>query len=232
MTKLNSTHILDVINSPEKITSVEHMNELINSSEVLTLIEKNFFVKIKSIVEEIMELQVEGDLVFIGTFKGGGALYLKALFEELGFKNNCWLFDSFEGFNNSLLNKEENQSINLFTDNGKFFNQPTEKSVQKLFKDYCLDSDLQIVNGFIEDSFSKVAIEKIAFLHLDLDIYSSTLFALEAYYPKISKNGWVVIDDYFVKLFQCKLAVDKFREKNHISNPMTKIGNYPSGWRV
>jgi O-methyltransferase len=230
--KLNSNSILEKINPPEKVISVEHMNELINDSKVLTLIEKDFFIQVKSIIEEIIVNKVEGDLVFVGTYRGGGALYIKSLFEELGFKNKCWLFDSFDGFNPNLLNDQENKSINLFTTKGKFNRQPTERSVWKLFEKNNLAHNLEVVKGYIEETIYEVSIEKIAFLHLDLDIFSSTLIALKKFYPKISKYGWVVVDDYYVSLFQCRLAVDQFRENNLPLNPITKIGNYPAGWSV
>jgi hypothetical protein len=230
--KLNSTSILKKVNPPKKVNSVEHMNELINDSKVLTLIERDFFIQVKVIIEKIIENKVEGDLVFVGTYRGGGALYIKSLFEELGFKNKCWLFDSFDGFNPVLLNDEENKSINLFTNKGKFNHQPTEHSVWELFEKYNLANNLEVVKGYIEETVNQVSIEKIAFLHLDLDIFSSTLHALEKFYSKISKNGWVVVDDYYVNLFQCKLAVDRFREDNLLLRPITKIGNYPAGWSV
>tara|TARA_B100001778_G_C18429446_1_gene557098 strand:+ start:51 stop:683 length:633 start_codon:yes stop_codon:yes gene_type:complete len=37
---------------------------------------------------------------------------------------------------------------------------------------------------------------KISFLHLDMDVYAPTKFALETLFDKVSKNGLVLIDDY------------------------------------
>ena len=37
---------------------------------------------------------------------------------------------------------------------------------------------------------------KISFLHLDLDVFEPTKFALEKFYKKISKGGVLLIDDY------------------------------------
>ena len=37
---------------------------------------------------------------------------------------------------------------------------------------------------------------KISFLHLDLDVFDPTKFALEKFYKKISRGGVILIDDY------------------------------------
>ena len=37
---------------------------------------------------------------------------------------------------------------------------------------------------------------KISFLHLDLDVYKSTAFALNSFYKYVSSNGIILLDDY------------------------------------
>ena len=37
---------------------------------------------------------------------------------------------------------------------------------------------------------------KISLLHLDLDVFTATKFALEKLYPLVSKNGIILLDDY------------------------------------
>ena len=54
---------------------------------------------------------------------------------------------------------------------------------------------------------------KIALLHLDMDIYSSTKFALNKLYKKMSPNGIILIDDYSTVEGATK-AVDEFLKKN------------------
>ena len=55
--------------------------------------------------------------------------------------------------------------------------------------------------------------KKISFLRLDTDFYESTLNELKTLYPKISKNGILMIDDYGHHL-GCRKAVDEyFRNK-------------------
>jgi len=231
-TNSESLLILKAIRPPQNIESIEHMKEIIDDKSRLTLIEKPFFDKVAPIIKEISINNVEGDIVFIGVYKGGGALYLKSLFEEDGFSNTCWLLDSFDGFNNQLVSENESTTLENFTTEGKFEFQPSMEVVRSLFKKYDCDHNLEIVEGFIENSLQGINLSKIAFLHLDIDTFSSTTFALEQLYSKISTGGWVIIDDYHVNLYQCREAVEKFRKTNNISNEMVTIGRYPCGWQI
>ncbi|MDB4061262.1 TylF/MycF family methyltransferase [Vicingaceae bacterium] len=227
-----SSLILKAICPPQKIESITQMKRIIDDKSRLTLIEKPFFDEINPIIKEISTNNVEGDIVFVGVYRGGGALYLKSLFEEYGFSRTCWLFDSFDGFKNQLLSENETTTLENFTSQGKFKFQPSSENVRSLFKKYSCDTNLKIVEGFIEDSLQSINFSKIAFLHIDIDTFSSTTYALEQLYSKISKGGWIVIDDYHVNLYQCQEAVEKFRKTNEINNKMVTIGRYPCGWQV
>ena len=50
---------------------------------------------------------------------------------------------------------------------------------------------------------------KIALLHLDLDVYEPTRFALNNLYKYIAKNGIILLDDYS-HIQGATLAVDEF----------------------
>lgn len=50
--------------------------------------------------------------------------------------------------------------------------------------------------GRIPDSFIGLEDSKIAFCHLDLDLYWSTRHAIEFVWPRLMKGGSIVIDDY------------------------------------
>ena len=54
---------------------------------------------------------------------------------------------------------------------------------------------------------------KISFLHLDMDVYEPTKFALEYLFSKVSKNGIILIDDY-KNVKGATKATDSFLKKN------------------
>ena len=226
-----SALILERINPPEKINSIEQMNSILDDESYLTLIERPFFNKIKQIIGGIVQEGIQGDIVFVGVYRGGGALYVKSLFEELGHKSKSWLFDSFNGFAKPETINKKNNAINLFTNKGKFREQPSIVEVSNLFNQFNLAENMEIVDGFVKDTLENHKIEKIAFLHIDVDLYDPTLLSLQKLYPALSEGGWVIIDDYSAEVFDCKEAVDLYRNKNKIQSPIISLGNYPVGWK-
>ncbi len=75
-------------------------------------------------------------------------------------------------------------------------------------------------------------ISQISFLRLDGDLYESTVVCLEYLYPKISKGGYIVIDDY--ALPGCRKAIDQYLEKHNLHPQIITIagGNGPVYWIV
>lgn len=78
------------------------------------------------------------------------------------------------------------------------------------FKLYSIDkekSNIFLIKGLIQDSL--VINQPVCFAHIDVDWYESVLFSLQKIWPKLIKNGIIIIDDYF-DWSGCKSAVDYF----------------------
>jgi hypothetical protein len=141
-----SQEIYSYINAPTKICSIDHVKDLIKDKACLTLIEEPFFKSIIKIIDEICEQKVVGDIVMVGVFKGGAALYLWSLFKEKRFQGNLWLFDSFKGFNDSQLTKQKDvDSIKLFGTNKYFESLSSETCVFNLFEKFEVSDKVRIV---------------------------------------------------------------------------------------
>ena len=65
-------------------------------------------------------------------------------------------------------------------------------------------------------------IDQIAILRLDGDMYESTSVVLEHLHPKVSQGGIVIIDDYGM-LPECNRAVEDYRLKHGITDPLQII---------
>ena len=50
--------------------------------------------------------------------------------------------------------------------------------------------------GFVPDSLQSVVIEKVAFLHIDLNNPAAEVSALRHFWPKVVEGGIIVLDDY------------------------------------
>lgn len=66
---------------------------------------------------------------------------------------------------------------------------------------------------------------KISLLHLDMDVYEPTIFALRTLWSRLSRGGLVVIDDYNA-VEGATRAVDEFFKEQNISDPIIKNNYY------
>jgi hypothetical protein len=107
------------------------------------------------------------------------------------------------------------------------------EDVQKHFKDYgLLDRQVRFLKGWFKDTLPNAPIVSLAILRLDGDYYESTRDALEALYHKLSVGGYVIVDDYAEDGWTCcRKAVDEFRSKYDIHDPLMKVDSKCYYWK-
>lgn len=81
---------------------------------------------------------------------------------------------------------------------------------------------MQFLEGFFQVTLASAPIERLAVLRLDGDMYESTIVALRELYPKVAPGGYVIVDDYLC-MEPCRRAVDDYRRKNSITEPIVEI---------
>ena len=74
---------------------------------------------------------------------------------------------------------------------------------------------IHYIQGKIEDTIPKTMPKKIALLRLDTDWYKSTKHELVHLFPKLSKNGILILDDYG-DWEGAKKAVDEYIKENNL----------------
>lgn len=213
-------------------TDENELRNLLKTTSILSLTQPVFFDELILIVKDIAEKNIQGDFVEVGTWRGATALFLKGLIRHYKLAKKLWLFDNFdEELNLSIYKHEKDiKAINLYF-NWKDIIVPTKKYVINNFKKFNLyDTDLKITKGDIFETYSNYSDKKISLLRIDVDFYESTFFVLEKFYEKVEKGGFIIIDDYGVNKFNCKDAVDKFRNDNNITNELIKIGDFVVYW--
>lgn len=150
-----------------------------------------------SLLRQAMHL--DGEVWECGVYKGGTAAMFVETLRRWGFFRTVRLFDTFCGL------PEADASIDLHGV-GDFADTDAEKVRQ--FIDY---DKLTIHRGTIPESLRFGFAGKIAFLHIDLDTYRSTLACLEETWPLVAVGGIVVNDDYgFASCPGARKAVDEF----------------------
>lgn len=94
-----------------------------------------------------------------------------------------------------------------------------------------LDDRVRFLPGWFRDTLPAAPISQLALLRLDGDMYESTMVALRSLYPKLSRGGFVIIDDYGA-MASCRQAVTDFRNEFAIQAELQPIDWTGVFWRV
>lgn len=140
---------------------------------------------------------VPGDVVEFGCFTGQTSMMLTAIFNR-----TIWLYDSFEGL----------------PDIGEKCQPGAMKTTyQTVINNFIAEEKLplpRICAGWFHLLRAKDLPSAISFAHIDGDLYASTRDALGLVYPRMSKGGVILVDDYDEPYFAGpKRATDEFFAK-------------------
>lgn len=186
-------------------------------------------------IKDILQSQIVGDIVQAGVWRGGMSIWMNYLIYNLFPGQNIeprklWLFDSYGEFPCPTYPRDK--YVHPVTEI-LYENHATTEVVESNFEKFGIPtSNVYLVKGKFEDSIKNVDIPKISILHLDCDYYDSTLLMIEKYYPKITKGGYIIINNYYYEYIHAKIAVDEYRGKNNITNPVIKLGEKYGYWKV
>jgi O-methyltransferase len=174
-------------------------------------------------IQTILRQDIPGDLIETGVWRGGGSIFMRAVLKAHGdATRTVWVADSFEG-----LPKPDGRYSQDQHDRHWRYNSVLGVSLEEVKRNFVryglLDEQVRFLQGWFKDTLPAAPIERLALLRLDGDMYSSTMDALESLYPKLSPGGYAVIDDYGA-VPVCRQAVDDFRSRYQIRDPMETLG--------
>lgn len=147
--------------------------------------------------------KLKGDVVEVGVHKGGSAKLIK---EYLGNKK-LYLFDTFEGLPETT--KEDSQVF----EKGDFEDTNLDKVVKYI--GVCSeisglpDRNIIFHEGMFQDTCNLIKDNKFSFIHLDVDLYDSTLFCLDFFYSRM-ESGAILITHNYTDLLGVRKAMDEF----------------------
>lgn len=229
---LDPERVLALINPPEKILSLEHIEQLIRSKKCYSLVEKSFFDKLPDLFSDLAQTAAKGDILQAGVWKGGSGLYLQALNRHFQLNRSLWLSDTFSGFVKDQIAHEKDQAALAIFSTMLAPAFPVPADVKRLFQRAGLwDKQVFILPGALEQTLPESAIQSLCLVHIDVDFYEPTYAALALTYPKLEVGGYVIIDDYGVPAFNCKDAVDKYRSEHGITEPIHMISDFIAYWK-
>ena len=80
--------------------------------------------------------------------------------------------------------------------------------------------DFELIAGDVSETSQEVVHKrpglKISLLYMDLDLSKPTYDALTAFWPRVSKGGIVVFDEYAYHQWSESQGVDKFAEEHNL----------------
>lgn len=161
-------------------------------------------------------IDVPGDIIECGVYKGVSLIRLLTFRDVLENYNarKVYGFDVFGKFPTTHLRSSDKKFVKLFEQaggHGIHIQELDNLLKEKNFNNY------ELVKGKVEKTLpiycKKNSGNKIALLHIDLDVYQPTKFVLNYLYKKISKGGMILIDDYN-QVDGANKAVDEFLMSN------------------
>jgi O-methyltransferase len=125
---------------------------------------------------------------------------------------SIWAFDSFQGFPDPT--QEDVSPRNA--KKGEWYVrslQEAEEQVRRFgLPPTFVNKKVRLIPGFVEETLlNNLPTDSIAFLHIDLDLYSAYKCTLEQLFPLVAEGGIVLFDEYRLLNWPgATLAVDEY----------------------
>lgn len=147
-------------------------------------------VNLWHLLRAVLAAGVPGAVVELGCHEGLTAALLQHTIDEAGATCRLHVFDSFEGL--PAPTAEDARGDAPVTRAGEL--AVAEARLHQTFAEFGLRLP-DVHKGWFDDTLGDLP-DTLAFVHLDADLYASTLTALAAVYPRLSPGAIVVLDDY------------------------------------
>lgn len=194
-----------------------------------TMIGQHRLDNVRFAVETVLRDKVPGDLIETGVWRGGTCIFMRGILKAHDvIDRKVYVADSFAGLPPPDPDKyPADRKDKHYTEDAL---RVSKADVATNFASYgLLDDQVVFVEGFFENTLHLLESESFAVIRLDGDMYSSTMQALEALYPKLQPGGFCIIDDYALET--CRKAVEDYRKAHDIADEIVQIDWTGSYWR-
>jgi hypothetical protein len=188
----------------------------------------------------VAKAKIPGDFVECGVWKGGSSMIVAHAFLQFNASaRRLYLYDTFEGMpeigsrDADLGTGPFQLAMNITTllrggHSGVFY-APLEE-VQKNMETTGYPSDrVVLVKGLVENTMPGTIPDQVSLIHLDSDLFQSTYHELTHLFPRLSKGGVLIIDDYG-NWKGSREATDRYLKEQGITMFLKRVGD--SGARM
>lgn len=182
------------------------------------------------LTDQVIREGIPGDLIETGVWRGGASALMRGILKARGVTDRkVYVCDSFEGL------PPPNEKDYPADEGSRYHTRTrlaiTQETVEQTFNHYdLLDDQVVFIKGWFKDTLHKVSAKKFALVRLDGDMYESTIQAIEALYPKLSRGGILIVDDYN-GIMACKKAIADYREAHKITDEIHKVDHCGVWWQ-
>jgi O-methyltransferase len=187
------THVFDL--EPEFL----RIHELC-ASETMTSIERMY--ALYQATNHVVDRGILGDFVECGVWRGGSVMLIAATLLARGVRDRTiWLYDTFEGMTEpSELDVQQmsgRPAAEVLAEDDLFRCVASREIVEDNLRKTGYPRDhYRIVQGDVLATIPSQSPAQVALLRLDTDWYATKRHELEHLYPRVSRGGVLIVDDY------------------------------------
>jgi len=202
-----------MISLPDFEKAFEYENNFYLSCDITRISKILSHYEIYKMIKEIA-----GEVVECGVFKGASYLRFVMFREIFGnpFSKKIIGFDTFSKFPETSFQDDEKARKQFINSAGS--DSISKEQLLKILNHKGLNKHIDLIEGDITETvpaYVKANPElKISLLNLDTDIYEPAVTILEHLYPKITKGGILMLDDYGTHPGETKAVDEYFQNKN------------------
>ena len=166
---------------------------------------------------ELLKLssKIPGCIIECGVFKGISLIRLATFLKLLKSNKKIIAFDTFGKHPTTKISSDHKRRNKLLSHGEKGI---SEKQLMKVLRQKGLEKSIRLVKGDITETvprYLKLNPKlKISLLNLDVDFYEPSISILKNFYPKLSKDGILMLDDYGVWDGETMAVNEYFSGKN------------------
>lgn len=196
-----------------------------------TLIGLQRLENLERCAEQVFDDGVPGDFIEAGACQGGAAIFLRALQVVFGQAHRrTWVADSFQGPPPAESEADLAYGVDFPESRCPVLAVSLDAVRDNFLRYDLLDDGVCFLPGWFSDTLAGAPIDQLAILRVDADLYQSTREVLESLYAKVSPGGFVIVDDYG-SFPSCRQAVDEFRARHGVHEPLQQIDWEGVYWR-
>ena len=150
---------------------------------------------------ELLKLSsnIPGSIIECGVFKGISLIRLATFLKLLKSNKKIIAFDAFGKHPTTKITSDHKRRKILLSEGKEGI---SEKQLMGILKRKGLEKNIKLIKGDITVTIPKYLKSnpklKISLLNLDVDFYEPSISILKNFYPKLSKGGILMLDDYGV----------------------------------